>query len=117
MMISIPSIIIPKLARPRWTGESALSKIGLVLAVVAAASAPARMSFAPAPEGDPMTVAAKMISDAGHDCLVVMTAERLEDGSIRASCTNGKIYRLTRVSGLGIALKCSVAVNVGIVGC
>jgi hypothetical protein len=82
-----------------------------------AMSAPAWLVFGPAPEGDPSTIAVKMIATAGHPCPAIASAIRLNDYSIQASCSNGEVYRITTVQGVNVALQCSTAKTVGITRC
>jgi hypothetical protein len=57
------------------------------------------------------------IRDAGHPCDDVVSSTRLSDGSIRALCSNGEVYRVARLFGELTAMKCSTAVRLGITGC
>jgi hypothetical protein len=87
------------------------------LCVALASSAFAQAVMGPAPSGDPMRVAGHMIAAAQHPCPRLTAASRLGDGSIRATCSNGEVYRLATVNGEDVAMKCSAAARVGVKGC
>lgn len=75
--------------------------------------------FRAAPAGNPVTVAQRIIR-ANFDqsiCPRVTHAERLEGGSIRATCSNGETFRAFEIDGQPVALRCSVAARRGIEGC
>jgi hypothetical protein len=84
------------------------------------------IAFGPAPEGDPKAVALKIIraNFDPPDCPKVSKAVRLsEDKSIRATCSNGEVFRVATMEEPGskkkmeIAMKCSAARKMGIKGC
>ncbi len=79
------------------------------------------LETAPAPKGDPITVATKVISDNFEktDCPAVRKAERIEDGSIKAECGNGETFRIFTVVELNkaVAMRCSAAEKMGVSGC
>jgi hypothetical protein len=89
----------------------------LACGLIMAMSAPAWLTFGPAPEGDPSKIAVKMIANAGHPCPILTSAIRLSDYSIQASCANGEVYRITAIDGVNFALRCSIAARTGITGC
>lgn len=71
----------------------------------------------PAPSGSARMVASAAIQDADHPCGRVTDAFRTDTGGIRATCSNGEIYRVFTVQGRTVAMKCSAAVAMGISGC
>ncbi len=76
-------------------------------------------AFGAAPAGNPVTVAQRIIR-ANFDqsvCPRVTHAERLEGGSIRATCSNGETFRAFEIGGQPVALRCSAAARRGIEGC
>src|SRR5229473_2411123 len=75
-----------------------LFALGSQLVLVLAVPAVGQVVFGPAPSGDPIRVAGKMISDAEHPCPTLRSAVRLSDGSIRAVCSNGETYRLSTLN-------------------
>jgi len=98
----------------------ALLATALTFALSAAALAQAtEPRFGAAPAGNPTTVAQRIIRsnfDASV-CPRVTRAERLEGGSIRATCSNGETFRAFEIDGQPVALRCSVAARRGIEGC
>ena len=70
-----------------------------------------------APPGEPKAVASVAIKDADHACGKVVNAVRLDTGGIRATCSNGEAFRIFRVDGKVVAMKCSAAAKLGISGC
>ena len=77
----------------------------------------------PAPKGDPVEVATKAISSAGHRCDSVANATRMDDGGIAAICRDGSNflrYRVlsTRVNDkdVVVAVSCDARKN-GFQGC
>src|SRR5450631_2592779 len=85
----------------------------------------ASVAFGAAPEGEPKTVAWRIIQAnfEPKDCPKITSASRLGDGSIRAACSNGETYRISTVFDgkrgkmLELAMKCSAAVKYGVTGC
>jgi hypothetical protein len=73
--------------------------------------------LSPAPAGEPTMVAQKAIQDAGHQCSLIVAATRLGDGSIRAVCNDGEIYRVFNFQGQSLAMKCSALKSLGVSGC
>ena len=79
----------------------------------------------PSPASPPVTVvpneemrlATRVIGETAHPCGTVAAAARLPDGSVRAVCSNSEIYRVMRVGGEWLALKCSAAQRLGVHGC
>ncbi len=69
------------------------------------------------PASEEMQIAIRAIRDADHPCPAVVGAQRVSDGSVRAVCTNGEIYRVSRLQGKYIAMRCSAAERMGITGC
>ncbi|HQX77088.1 MAG TPA: hypothetical protein PK681_10155 [Steroidobacteraceae bacterium] len=59
--------------------------------------------------GDPVEFATAALRSAGHDCAKVVSAKRVNGGSIMATCSDGEDYRITSHGDYGtLALKCSV---------
>lgn len=70
----------------------------------------AESPFHGAPPGDPIEVATAALKKAGHECAQVVAAERVNGGSIMATCSDGEDYRIASLGEYGtLALKCSVA--------
>ncbi len=95
-----------------------LTAVGMVLPL-AMAWGQAEPVFSAAPAGDPVAVAQRIIR-ANFDrtaCPRVTRAERLEGGSIRATCANGETFRAFEIDGRPVALRCSAAARRGIQGC
>jgi hypothetical protein len=75
--------------------------------------------FGPAPSGEPVGVARKVIEAnfEKNDCPRVASAQRLEDGSVTAECSNSERFRVfSGPTGL-VAMKCSALTLLGIEGC
>lgn len=72
-----------------------------------------------APEGDPVKVAAKVIHKNFDRaaCPKVVLATRLDDGGLRAQCSNGELFRVFTLNGKAFGLRCSAAEAIGITGC
>ncbi len=90
--------------------------MGLVGAVVPSIAL-AQLQVDPAPAGEPTMVAQRIITYNEHPCPLVVSATRLGDGSIRARCNNGEVYRVAVMKGIEIAMRCSAAEKMGIKGC
>lgn len=90
----------------------------LILSLTRATAAWA-LDFGSAPKGEATMVAQKIILDnfEKNDCPLVVKANRLGDGSIRATCSNGEIFRVFNLQGKNLALRCSAAAQMGISGC
>jgi tetratricopeptide (TPR) repeat protein len=76
----------------------------------------AHLSVEPAPDGDPKVVAAAVISltfDPPY-CPSVVRASRLDDGSIKAACSNGEIFWIFAIRNKPLAVRCSIAESVGV---
>ena len=74
----------------------------------------------PAHEGNAVAVAQAVIRDnfERSDCPSVTTAQRVGvDGSIKAACSNGETFRVFRLNGKAVAMKCSAAARLGVAGC
>ena len=89
---------------------------------IGAASSFAQESSAklgPAPNGYPVTVAAKVIhaNFARKSCPKVVKAYRWTDGSIRANCSNGEAFMIFSLGNRSIAMSCSAASALGVSGC
>jgi hypothetical protein len=100
------------------THRAALAVI-LALAAPAVAQGQQGAAFGAAPAGDPAAVALRIIH-ANFDravCPRVTRAERLQDRSIRATCSNGETFRAFAIDGRPVALRCSAARQRGIEGC
>lgn len=86
---------------------------------LAMALAQAQPNFGAAPAGEPVAVAQRIIR-TNFDrtiCPRVTRAQRLEGGSIRATCSNGETFRVFQIDGQAVALRCSAARRRGIEGC
>ena len=70
----------------------------------------AEIATASAPEGSPVAIASRAISDSEQPCGKVNSAARDADGVITALCTNGERYAVLSVEGAGtVAIMCSAA--------
>lgn len=69
------------------------------------------------PRSEEVRVATRAIREADHPCPVVLAAQRLSDGSVRAACSNGEIYRVIMLRGDWLAMRCSAAERLGVSGC
>jgi hypothetical protein len=76
-----------------------------------------QIKIEPAPKGEPKGIASAAIKEADHPCGRVLDAIRLNDGSIRAVCSNGEAYRVFIAQGILVAMKCSAAARLGVSGC
>ena len=81
------------------------------LAIFAMASPALAIDVLPAPPGDAAKVATAAIREAGHPCPRVKAATRDRTGGIRATCTNGEVYLVSRIRGAAgvFAMRCSAA--------
>jgi len=72
-----------------------------------------------AESGEPTVIAQKAIRENFDppDCPVVVNAVLLGDDSISALCSNGESYRVFRLAGEQIAMRCSAATRLNIAGC
>lgn len=79
----------------------------------------AQIRTEPAPAGNEFLIAYAAITDAGQSCPKLSSANRLKDGSIRALCSNGQAYRISRIRGYAktVSMSCSAAASMGIGGC
>ena len=95
-----------------------LTTMSLLSLAVAAFPQPsfAQLDIGPAPDGEPIIVAQKIISDNFDPsiCPLVVRAARLGDGSINAICDNLETFRVFRLLGKDVAMRCSVANSIGI---
>ena len=82
-----------------------------------AAPVRAQIKIEPAPAGEPKNIATAAIKEAAHPCGRVLEAIRLNDGGIRAVCSNGEAYRVFTMQGGLVAMKCSAAARLGVSGC
>lgn len=69
------------------------------------------------PASEEMRLATRVIREADHPCPMVLAAQRVSDGSVRASCSNGEVYRVMKFRGEWLAMKCSAAERLGVSGC
>lgn len=92
----------------------------LALMLSAATSAPAfSQQFGAAPSGE-ATVVAQRVIHANFDkriCPLVVSARRVGDGSIRAQCNNRERFMVFGMQGKAIAMRCSIAEQLGVKGC
>ncbi|CAN0393044.1 unnamed protein product [Phaeothamnion confervicola] len=80
----------------------------------------AQITIGPAPDGEPVIIAQKIILDnfEKKDCPLVIRAVRFGDGSIKAFCSNKETFRVFFVRSVGnVAMKCSAAAKIGVAGC
>lgn len=92
----------------------------IAAAAMLLASQAVAQTLGPAPDGDAAVVAQRVILENFDepDCPLVVKADRLGDGSIKAFCNNDESFRVFSVQGAGnMALKCSVAEQLGVSGC
>lgn len=64
-----------------------------------------------------MRLATRVIRQTEHPCGTVAAAVRLSDGSVRAVCANGEVYRVFPLRGEWLAMKCSAVQRIGVEGC
>jgi len=86
---------------------------------IAAAYSKLAAGMGPAPNGKEGAVARQIIQD-NYDvsvCPRIAEALRLRDGSIRATCGTGEVFRVFRLNGKNFALRCSVAEKVNVKNC
>ena len=82
----------------------------LAVALLAVSPAGAQINLRPAPTGSPSAVAARVIAKAGHPCPRVMSARRMADGGIAATCSNRELYLIATIDRVGpVAMRCSAA--------
>ncbi len=82
----------------------------VALSLIAVHPAHAQIQVQPAPAGLPLVVAARVIAKAGHPCPRVVSARRMTDGSIAATCANRELYLVASVERVGpVAIRCSAA--------
>ena len=71
-----------------------------------------------APAGEARSVAAEAIRPHGTTaCPRITAAERVPDGSIRATCSNGEAFRVFTAGERVVAMRCSAAAELGVGGC
>ncbi len=46
-----------------------------------------------------------------------LAAQRVSDGSVRAACSNGEVYRVMKLRGEWLAMRCSATERLGVSGC
>jgi hypothetical protein len=105
--------------------KMSVGKTTLIISLAAFLTLSYQAAFAlqtsPAPEGDPMKVAQKVIWDNFDkaDCPKIVEAERVHDGSIAAKCSNKERFRIFVVNELNqpVAMRCSAAEKFGFSGC
>lgn len=83
------------------------------------ASAPSVTTTRPVTEStsEEMRLATRAIREADHPCPIVLAAQRVSDGSVRAACSNGEVYRVMKLRGEWLAMRCSAAERLGVSGC
>ncbi len=94
-----------------------MKRMALIIVAATFSAAVYAITTGPAPAGDPKTVAARALKDADHPCPKITTAIRVDDGSIKALCSNSEDYRIFTVEGKTVAMKCSAARKLGVAGC
>ena len=89
-------------AAARFLGTAVLPLISTV--------ANAQINLGAAPGGPPATVAARVIAKAGHPCPRVLSARRMPDGGIAATCSKRELYLVASIDRVGpVAMRCSAA--------
>jgi Flp pilus assembly protein TadD len=100
-------------------GQAVNYRSAVLTAFLTTAAMPAlaaQLSVEPAPDGDPKVVAAAVILlnfDPAY-CPRVAQARRLDDGSIKAACSNGEIFWIFAIRNKPLALRCSIAESLGV---
>ena len=81
------------------------------LGILALASPAIAIDVLPAPPGDAAKVATAAIREAGHPCPRLKAATRDRGGMVRATCSNGEVYLVSRIRGAAgtFAMRCSAA--------
>ena len=75
-------------------------------------------TWKPVPPGDEIewaTVAIRGFSE--HECGEVVEAKRLPDGTIRAKCRSGELFRIAFINEAPIAVRCADAEKHGFEAC
>jgi hypothetical protein len=103
-------------------GAGEVRTLAAVLFALVAASVSAQTTVGPAPSGDPAKVARQEIQKAEHPCPRVVAATRVSGGGIAAKCSNGEDYLIASMSNpkhghIVVAMRCSAARKLGITGC
>jgi endonuclease YncB( thermonuclease family) len=117
-----PSCLPPRGAAPR-VGKPAPERAPERDVAAPSTAKPApdrRISVGPAPAGEPVVVAQWVIHDIFEksDCPHVVSAARVDDGSITATCNNGQTFRVFWNATVGdVAMRCSAALALGVSGC
>jgi hypothetical protein len=93
----------------------------LALAALLPTVASSQTKIVPVPAGDAAQIATDAVREAGHPCRKVIDAARLTDGTIRAKCSGGQVYRIFAViqdnRRVLLALNWHAAKELGITGC
>lgn len=97
---------------------AAVFAIAFALAYSASTGVAETPSWKPVPPGDEIewaTVAIRGFS--GHECGEVVEATRLPDGTIRAKCRSGELFRIAVMDEAPIAVRCAEAAKHGFEDC
>ena len=97
-----------------------MRKVYLALVCWLAFAVPAYAQLEAAPDGEPTMVAQHAIERAGFQgrvCSLVVSAQRVGDGSIKAICNDQETFRVFSVGGKALAMRCSAARKLGVEGC
>lgn len=75
-------------------------------------------TWKPVPPGDEIEWATLAIRGfSGHECGEVVEAKRLPDGTIRAKCRSGELFRIAFMDDAPIAVRCADAEKHGFEDC
>ena len=101
--------------KAHWIGTGVAITVWAVIT-----ASPAYAQIGPAPEGEATVIAQKVIQ-AKHDssaCPLVVVAQRVGDGSIKALCNNRETFRVFYLREVGVvAMRCSAVATMGVEGC
>lgn len=98
------------------------ASVSLLAIAIRPAMAAKQWELLPAPEGNPMEVAARVIRSNEQPCPRVIKAERVFDKTIRATCSNQISYRISKLKTaegktIELSMNCQAARKLGIDGC
>ncbi|MDM0121934.1 hypothetical protein [Variovorax arabinosiphilus] len=98
-----------------------MKQLAVLASMLAGAAAAQSIQVLPAPRGEPMAVAMRVIREAEHPCPKVVRASRAQDQSILAACSNKEsylVFSIRKSSGavMDVAMKCSAARALGVKG-
>lgn len=99
-----------------------MKQLAALVSILAAGAAVAQpFQVLPAPPGESPVVALRVIREAEHPCPTVIRANRAQNQSILAVCSNKEsylVFSIRRSSGavMDVAMKCSAARAIGVKG-